>query len=490
MTTGRYIKLNKHRKRDKVFTILGIIFLTLSFITLGIFSYALFKINALPVKYLIAGYTIIFVIFFMLIWVIFGRTRKPMKVIAFFITIAMSLFLGYSTTYLDNTYKFLSSTKVKEYETLNYSVIVRSDSTYTSLASLSEKTISYLEDNYQSDIESELKTTINYQESLVNSFGYLPDYLLSNQTEAICVEKSYLNLIEEEVEGFRDVTRKIYDFEVRIKSHQEDPDVINVRNEPFILYISGIDQYGDVNSVRGRSDVNQIVVVNPRTNHVLLVNTPRDYYVQLSGTTGLKDKLTHAGIYGIDKSIATLEELYNIDINHYMRVNFDTLIQIVDEIGGIDIYSDSEFVPYTNTSVYVKKGWNHMDGTLALAYARERFAYTTGDNHRGANQQQVITAIINKVTKSHVLISKYSNILNTLSGSFQTDMPLDMMTSFIKYQLDKMPSWKIESTQVTGYNSSNYVYSMGYGQQVFIMEPDYNSIIKVKERITEVLNEK
>lgn len=490
MTKGRYIKLNKHTKRDKVFTIIGIILLLISFISLGIFSYALFKINVAPVKYLIAGYTIVFVVFFMLIWVIFGRTHKLMKVMAFFITITISGFLGYTTTHLNNTYTFLSSAQVKEYATLNYSVVVLKTSPYKALKDLNEKTISFIDDLYQDEIRKEIKYNINYSETLVTEFGYLPDYLLKGTVDAICIEESYLKLIEEEVADFKEKTVTIYTFEVQIKSHQEETETINVKADPFILYISGIDQYGNVNNVRGRSDVNQIVIVNPKTHHVLLVNTPRDYYLKLSGTTGLKDKLTHAGIYGIEKSINTLEELYNIDINHYMRVNFDTLIKVVDEIGGIDIYSDAAFVPYTNQNVYVNEGWNHMDGTLALAYARERYAYKTGDHHRGANQQQVITAIINKVTKSHVLISKYNDILNTLNGTFQTDMKVDMITSFIKYQLDKMPSWQIESIAVTGYNSSNYTNSIGYGEKVYVMEPDYNSINQVKQRIEEVLNER
>lgn len=490
MTKGRYIKLNKHTKRDKVFTILGIILLFISFISLGIFSYALFKINVAPPKYLIIGYAIIFIIFFMLTWVIFGKTHKLMKVMAFLLTITISAFLGYTTTNLNNTYTFLSSAQVKEYDTLAYSVVVLKSNSYKNLISLNDKTISFLDSIYTDEIRKELELNINYKELLVDDFGYLPENLLEGKTDAICIEESHLKLVEEEVPNFEESTEIIYTFEVVVKSHQEETEEINVQNEPFILYISGIDQYGNVNNVRGRSDVNQIVIVNPKTNHVLLVNTPRDYYVQLAGTTGLKDKLTHAGIYGIEKSISTLEELYNIDINHYMRVNFDTLIKVVDEIGGIDIYSDASFVPYTNQNVYVNKGLNHMDGTLALAYARERFAYLTGDNHRGLNQQQVITAIINKVTNSHVLISKYNNILNALNGSFQTDMKVDMITSFIKYQLDKMPSWNIESIAVTGYNSSNYTNSIGYQEKVFVMEPDYNSVSKAKQRIEEVLNER
>ena len=233
-----------------------------------------------------------------------------------------------------------------------------------------------------------------------------------------------------------------------------------------------------------------LAVVNPLTNHILLVNTPRDYYVQLAGTTGYKDKLTHAGIYGIEKSIKTLEDLYDIDITHYLRVNFNTVIKVVDIIGGIDIYSDKAFTCYTNTKVHVKEGLNHFGGKEALAYARERYAYTTGDHHRGENQQQVIKAIFEKVTTSTILISKYNTILNSLNGSFQTDMSMNEITSFIKHQLDKMPNWTIDTTAVTGTGAMDYTHSMGSKLKLYVMKPDENSIEKAKEKINEVLNEK
>ncbi len=489
MRTGKHIKLSKHASRNRLFLILGIIFVTISFISLAVFSYALLKIDVAPIKYLATGYTLIFIIFLILIWVIFGKTNKFVKVIAFIVTIMMSSFLGYSTVYLTNTYNFLNSAKVSEYETLTYSVVALNDTNYRVIDNLNKKTISYLNDDYKSDIRKELNDNINYQEILNDELGSLPTILLDRQVDAIIIENTALELMREENIDFSNSIKIVHTFNVRVRTHKEEVvTTIDVKQEPFILYISGIDQYGNVNSVRGRSDVNQIVIVNPKTNHILLANTPRDFYVQLAGTSGLKDKLTHAGLYGIDKSINTLESIYGININHYLRVNFDTLIKVVDEIGGIEIYSDKAFVPFTNRNVYVNEGWNHMDGTLALAYARERYTYVTGDHHRGANQQQVITAIINKVSTSEVLIKKYNSILNTLSGSFQTDMEVDMITSFIKYQLDKMPKWTIESIAATGYNSSNYTHSMGLGVKLYVMEPDYNSIERVKVRINEVLN--
>ena len=476
----------KHKK-SIIFNTIGIIFVLLCLSNVAIFSYYLFKLNILPIRYLLIGYGIFIFILFLLILAIFGKSNKIIKSVVLLIIIVMFVGFCYGTYYLTNTYRFLDNTQT-EYDSLTYSILVLHNNSYNDINSLHQKTISYMDNEYKEDVRKELSSKTTYHELLTTEFGTLPDVLLNGEVDAICLEESYLTLMKEEIESFETSTKVIYTFEIRVKAHKEESN-INISKEPFILYISGIDQYGNVTSVRGRSDVNQIAVVNPQTNHILLVNTPRDYYVQLAGTTGLKDKLTHAGIYGIDKSISTLENLYDIDINHYIRVNFNTLIKVVDVIGGIDIESDASFTCWTNRKVHVEEGWNHFNGEQALAYSRERYAYLTGDHHRGANQQQVITAIINKVGNSKILISKYNSILNTLNGSFQTDMSMDMITSFIRYQLDKMPSWNVESIAVTGTNSSNYTYSMGTGYKLYVMEPDYNSVASVKQRINEVLNE-
>lgn len=482
------MKRKQKIRKNKLIRQLGIIFTLICLLFLSLLSYFLFKLDIVPIKYLLVSYGIFVLVILFLILTIFGRGSRSVKVISLFIMTLLSFVFGLASYYLNNTYQFLSNT-FSRYDTLNYSVLVLNNSSYNDITSLNNKNISYLDDKYKIDIKNNLTSKVNYKENLVLDFSVISDLLINKKTDAIVLEEGYLNLIYEEDDSYKDKTKVIYTFEVKVESHKEISNV-SVTEQPFVLYISGIDQYGNVTSVRGRSDVNILAVINPITNKILLVNTPRDYYVRLAGTTGLKDKLTHAGIYGIDKSINTLENIYGIDINHYLRVNFNTLIKVVDVIGGIDIYSDKAFRPWTNGNIYINHGWNHMDGKTALAYARERHAYINGDHHRGANQQQVITAIINKVSKSSVLISKYNSILNALNGSFQTDIDTSIITSFIRYQLDKMPNWNIESIAVTGYNSYNYTYSMGTGYKLYVMEPDYDSVEVAKNRIKEVLNGK
>ncbi len=481
----------KKDKKNIVLFIIEILFTLIFIVSFGVFGHYIFKLNVVPAKYLTWGGIALFIVFVILLYFLFSKNKKITKGIAMVFIVLFSVLSIFGTKYLKNTYDFFQNTKV-DYDTLTYSVLVLKDSNYNEIGNLQDKEILYIDDEYKEDIVKELTEKISYEEVTFESSAGMAEALLDKEIDAIVLEASYIGLIKEEVENFDDSTKYIYTFEVKVKAHEEKNEsasTVDITMEPFILYISGIDQYGNVNSVRGRSDVNQLAIVNPKTNHILLVNTPRDFYVQLAGTTGLRDKLTHAGIYGIDKSIKTLENLYGVDITHYLRVNFNTVIKVVDVIGGIDIESDSAFTCFTDKRVHVQKGWNHFSGSQALAYARERFAYTTGDHHRGANQQQVITAIINKVTNSKVLISKYNSILSALDGSFQTDMPMEEITSFIRYQIDKMPAWNIESIAVTGSGSMDYTYSMGTKIKLYVMEPNMSSVNTAKKRINEVLNE-
>ncbi|MCI9279670.1 MAG: LCP family protein [Bacilli bacterium] len=480
-----------NREKKNLLLIIKIVLTGILLIVFSFFTFQILKLNVLPIKYLCIGFGVFILLFIFLMFFLYKIRNKIINFISIILLLIISIILLVGIKYIISTYSFIENIKAG-YDTLSYSVLVLNNNEFSNLEDLRDKTILYLENGYQEEIKKQLKEKMIYQESLNEELGSVLNSLLNREVQAIVLEESYITIAKDEIENFEDKIKIVYSFEIIEKAYIEseiNENHIEVITKPFILYISGIDQWGNVNSVRGRSDVNQLAVINPITHHILLVNTPRDYYVQLNGTKGLKDKLTHAGIYGIEKSIRTLEDLYETDIAHYLRVNFNTVVQLVDVIGGIEVYSDKAFKP-RNDKRFIEKGWNTFDGKLALAYARERFAYTTGDHHRGANQQQVITAIIEKVTKSNILISKYNSILNTLNGSFQTDMSMNEITSFIKYQLDKMPIWKIESIAVTGSGSMNYTYSMGSNYKLYVMEPDMRSVNIAKQKIEEILNEK
>ena len=245
----------------------------------------------------------------------------------------------------------------------------------------------------------------------------------------------------------------------------------------FVVYISGIDTYGPV-STRSRSDVNILMVVNPDTSKILLVNTPRDFYVQLRGTTGLKDKLTHAGVYGIDVSMGTLEDLYGISIQYYLRINFSSLVNIVDTMGGIDVESAYAFSAQGYNFVV---GTNHLSGAAALAFARDRYDFAGGDRVRGENQQRVIEGIIKKMSDPSVLV-RYNSILNAVQGSLQTSMPMDVILGMVRQQLTSGQSWQVSSISVNGGDGSEYTYSYP-GQKLYVMIPDQATVDAATEQI-------
>lgn len=240
--------------------------------------------------------------------------------------------------------------------------------------------------------------------------------------------------------------------------------------KPFVVYISGIDTYGEV-STTSRSDVNILAVVNPQTKKILLVNTPRDYYVQLHGITGPKDKLTHAGIYGIDMSRDTMQDLYDIKIDYTVRINFTSLMNIVDALGGIEVQSDQAF---SAGGYNFNVGSNMLNSKQALAFSRERHSFADGDRQRGKNQQRVIEAVIAKASKPNIILN-YQSVLSALSNSFQTNASKQEISTIIRQQLDSAGKWQTQSISVDGTGASRATYSMGT-QQSYVMIPDQATV--------------
>ena len=247
--------------------------------------------------------------------------------------------------------------------------------------------------------------------------------------------------------------------------------------KPFVIYLSGIDTYGDV-SKTSRSDVNILIAVNPKNHKILLVNTPRDYYVQLHGTTGVKDKLTHAGLYGVDTSVSTLEDLYGIDINYNVRINFTSLEKVVNEIGGVDVESEHDF---SSGGTHFTVGTNRLNGKQALAFSRERYSFEGGDRTRGQNQMKVITAIIQKMSEPAMAL-KAGGVLNAISDVIETNMPSKDLNTLIRGQLDSMAKWNVASASVDGSGASQPTYSMG-AQLLYVMVPDETSLQSAKRQL-------
>lgn len=267
------------------------------------------------------------------------------------------------------------------------------------------------------------------------------------------------------------------------------PEARAIVREPFVVYLSGVDTRGELTE-DARSDVNILAVVNPVTKRVALINTPRDYYVDLAGTES-KDKLTHAGLYGVETSMATLGNLYGIDVDYYVRINFAGFMGIVDALDGIDVYSDYTFTSVGSPGYYdptdFVEGWNHMDGQAALAFARERHAFATGDVQRGINQMKVIQAMLDKIKSPTILLS-YSRLMAAISDCFVTDLSSEQIAALVRMQLGDGAAWDIESFSVTGSSSTSTKCYSAQGQKLYVMLPDEATVRQAQALIQSVLS--
>lgn len=305
--------------------------------------------------------------------------------------------------------------------------------------------------------------------------------LLSGEIGAAVYNEAYAGMIEDAIEGYSDQIKILFNYEIRTKIEGNGARSVE---KPFNVYISGIDVSGPITTC-SRSDVNIIMAVDPEEKKVLLTTTPRDYYVVIPEiSNGQRDKLTHAGIYGVDRSIATLENLYGIEIPFYARVNFTSLIKIVDALGGIDVNSEYSF---ESGGYSFSEGMNHMDGKKALAFSRERYSFSDGDNQRGKNQEAVLAAIIEKAASPAILTSA-NQILGNIGSSVETNMTHDEMAQLINMQLSDGGAWDVESQAASGQGDTQACFSSG-SQQLYVMWPDEAVVEELSTKMKKVLEE-
>ena len=436
----------------------------------------------LPTKYLVA----IIVVLLILFGVTFGLqyVKNKVYIVGIVISIILSILQAIGIVYMMKADKLMADVGGARYKTDNMIVVVKKDDPASNLMDASmyrfgtqtavdkENTQTML-DNINKALGREVK---------VEQYGTaqeLANALLEGRVDAAVYNQALDGLITDSIEDYSDKVRVLYHYGIETELEQKTADV----GEPFNVYISGIDVDGPI-ATNSRSDVNIIMTVNPNTKKILLTTTPRDYYVQIPDISGeQRDKLTHAGIYGVDASMRTLEQLYGIDISYYARVNFSSLVKIVDTLGGVDVDSDFEF---TAGGYQFKQGMNHLDGKQALAFSRERYSFEDGDNQRGKDQEKVLTAILNKAM-SPAILSNASALIADVSDSVQTNMTQEEMAKFIKMQLNDGASWTIESQAASGNGDTQACYSSG-DQPLYVMWPDEAVVQSISAKMNEILN--
>lgn len=473
--------------------LVSLIFIILS----SYFIKVVIDLDLLPINYL--SILIALMVILNLIADVFLFMRKKWtKVISIITYILITVISVVGIKYGNETIEFLNKgfDNLKT-EVTTYNVIVLSKSSYKEINDLTNRDMGYLnidqnKDKVINEINKNVTLEMKEHEDLFDMYIKFTQGLLTS----LVLDEAQMDILAEAYSKLDSTIKVIYTFsiETNVVEEEEDKKVsvsANGRNNinkgaSFSIYLSGSDSRSNKIYNKTRSDVNMIITVNPDTKTILLTSIPRDYYVMVHGQTGLKDKLTHSGIYGMETSRKTVEDLFNIDIEYTIKVGMNSVVELVDIVGGIEVYSDTSFDSSHISGWHVNKGMNYMDGKKALAYARERYAYSSGDRHRIQNQQQVLEATLEKVISSENLLLKYDSILNSLNKFYLTDIPRSKISEYVKMQLNDMASWEFISQSVDGTGNLNYCH-VTPKTKLYVIEPDEITVNTARNKIIEVM---
>ena len=473
------------------------------------------KIDILPLNFeiTILG-AVLLLTLILFIFYNFTSYSKIARVFGGFMIIVVTLSYGLGYFYLYKTAGMLSTistsssgsgTKLgslSDEMTNNVSVIVMKSSNYNSLKDLSGKkigTTSELDAKSTEKCLTDIKKSIDFDQEDYPNYNQEMTDLYDGRIDGVILDESSRGIVYEQFLNISQVTKVVHTTSYKAPREHAIVDSkhpVDVTKDPFTIYFSGNDSFGDIQET-GRTDSNMLVTVNPKTHRILMTSIPRDYYVPVACAEdaadgcldGQKDKLTHTGLYGVQTTINTIEDFMDVDINYYVRVNFSSLTNIVDAIGGVDVTVGKGLAVdqfYTDDTIGgVVEGENHLDGQKALAYARERYAYEDGDLQRVKNQQQVLKAIIKKV-KSPSMLLKYASLIDAIGSAIETNMPSSSITNFVKFQLASNSSWKFESYPMVG--DTGMEFSPSLGDIASVTYQDRGSIETAHDKIEAILN--
>lgn len=454
-------------KKSIGFMIFAIILSVILLVFAGFLIYQIFKLQILPDNILIPGILVI-VLFSVILFILINFFAHGIisKIIYSILVIIISVVYGFGNYYLYSTNATLETVTDQSNLSKNtVSVVALNSSSFEDVNSLNGTKIGVLrtigKESTKKSLSDLKKNNVTYTKKTYDNMLGMLKALYDGDVDAIVLNEAYRSNVcdLEDYTNFNNDTKVIHKTVYYTKENSSLLAVSDITSKPFSILISGNDSFGSLDDT-SRSDVDMLVTINPVTSTILMTSIPRDSYVEevcddYACNYGAYDKLTHTGIYGVDTTKATVEKLLGIDVNYVFRVNFTSMIDIVDALGGIDIdvaegMAVSKF--YTNSTLEgVHEGTNHLDGKRALAYSRERKAYIDGDVQRARNQQQVLQAMFKKATSPEI-ITKYTSLLKALTHAFDTNMSTKEITSFIKYQIQAKPSWKFEQYVLKGDN--------------------------------------
>ena len=497
-------KRNPRGSHRRLMQGIGLAALLLCAISAIAFAVILVSTMLLPGKYIavvLVGLALVIALVTVLIW---NPNKKGRCITGAVLSVLFSAVFIIGAVYINKGVDTAKEITTPQEETANVGIYVRADdiNDFSQVAATYRYGILAQQDRDNTDdaieqLNRQYNVTITPQE--YDGLPQLIDAILGKDVDAIILNSAYLDLLPE-MEGYETAADQLKEVTItyvkrRVVEAQLDPDALNRLHgntdedtdddvgEVFTVFISGIDSRSGL-VAKSRSDVNILASVNTATHKVVLISTPRDYYVPLSISNGAKDKLTHAGIYGIDVCMDTMAMLYDVDVDYYFRVNFSGFEDIIDALGGITVNSDYAF---TVGSYSYVQGENQMDGAKALAFVRERHSFAEGDRQRGKNQLALIRAVIQKAMSPEWLVN-YNSVMNSLSGSFETSVPYDLISKIIRNQLSTGGSWSVSTYSVDGTGDSQVPYSMS--QKAYVMVPDQSTVDTAKQMIQDLYDGK
>lgn len=484
------------KEQNKVLRGIGIVLSILLVVASFYLLYQLIKINVLPTKLLFL-ITIIFVLLdtiFALLLCYYTRAIVS-KIICVVITLVLIFGSCLGGYYISKTGSLLTNiTNVTKHAKNTVSVIVKQSSDIknkSQLNGLSVGTLRTIGTQGSSKALKELsKDGIVMNQSEYDSLSAMLESFYNGEVDSIIINESSRSQIldMESYADFDNNTRVVYQTSYKVENTDKANAVSDITSKPFNVLISGSDTRGGFDE-NGRSDVIMVATINPKTSTILLTSVPRDFYVTTACDAadgcmqGALDKITHTGIHGTNTTKRTVEQLLGIEINYTFKVGFDTVTDLVDALGGVDVYVEPGYAVSTST-FSVHEGTNHLDGEHALAYARERYSYTEGDRQRTKNQQQVLMGIVNEATKPSV-ITKYASIMDAMANTFSTTMSNEEISDLIKYQINNNPKWKMEQYMVDG--TGDTLMCAELGDAASVMVPDQSTVKMAKDKINAVL---
>lgn len=465
-----------------------LIFLLLNVIMGGLFLFSIIKINMIPIKYLILLIVVILLLIISNLYLI-NKKKVILNIFGYIIFTIFSLSTIVGSYYVLKTNNFLDGAfnNAKNTYVSNYYVISLKEGNYNNLNDLSMTTIGYYDSLPHIDMAiNDLKDKIPFESKSYNDISLFINDLDNGVISAFLVEKSFYNFLGELDEFDNEKYSIIYQLDLEI---EEEVSEVSTDGDSFNIYIGGTD------FTEMYTDFNMIVTINKKTHKILLTSTPRDFYVELDGKGGAKDLLGYAGVWGINTSRKTLENLYDIDIDYYVKINTSSLVGLVDTLGGVEFCADQDFTTthalvlgtYDDSKgqkLHVPKGCNEYNGIEILTIARERLAFVGGDRQRQKNCQQIMINIFNKLISTE-LIKNYAEILNAVSDLYTTNIPKELVTSLAKDTINKGIKWTFEQQSVNGSDSRGNVHLSNY--IAYVMIPNEDSVRKASYAIKQAM---